>query len=212
MPADRVMVFIDYQNTYMAARTEFAGPADEFDYVFGQISPRAVGDLIVARRSGHHQSELAGVRVYRGQPSASKDPRGYGASRAQVDAWRRQDGVVAVTRPLRYPIGYPDHSPRGEKPMEKGIDVELAVDMVTMAVENRYDVAVLFSLDTDLKPPLEFVVRRSHAGGPRAEAAAWSGPNRKSRRLAISGTNLWCHWLDRDDFDSVADATDYVRR
>lgn len=144
-------------------------------------------------------------------PDSSKDPKGYGACRAQLDRWRGTGKVVAVTRPLRYARGYPtDHQP-GERPGEKGIDVELAIDFVTMAMEGRFDVGVLMSLDTDLKPALEYVHRRGACGGPRAEVAAWSAPDRRSRRLGLPGQKLWCHWLSREDFEAIADTTSYVR-
>lgn len=205
------MVFIDYQNTYMSAREVFANPAEQYDYTFGQIEPWLLGERIVAKRPADVDSQLVAVRIYRGMPAASRDPKGYGACRSQVSRWQRTPGVIAVTRPLRYPPGWPDKSRPGERPQEKGIDVELAIDFATMAVDGRYDVGVLMSLDTDLKPALEYVARRSHAGGPRVEVAAWSNPDRRCRRLALDGLRLWCHWLGRDDFDAASDTTDYVR-
>jgi hypothetical protein len=42
---------------------------------------------------------------------------------------------------------------------EKGIDVALAIDFVTMAVRGEYDVGVIMSTDTDLKPALEAVAQ-----------------------------------------------------
>lgn len=40
---------------------------------------------------------------------------------------------------------------------EKGVDVRLAVDLVRLAAEDRYDVALLFSGDSDLVPAVETV-------------------------------------------------------
>ncbi len=79
-----------------------------------------------------------------------------------------------------------------------------------MAVRGQYDVGILMSTDTDLKPALEAVAELTHARGkPRAEVAAWSAPGQRSRRLAISSRNLYCHWLGKDAYDEVADPTDY---
>lgn len=50
--------------------------------------------------------------------------------------------------------------PPTDKAEEKGIDVALAIDFVAMAVEDKYDVGVIASCDTDLRPALEFVHRR----------------------------------------------------
>ena len=101
--------------------------------------------------------------------------------------------MVATLRTLRYPYGWPDRCERGEKPQEKGIDVALAIDFVRLAIEKQYDVGVLMSTDTDLKPALETVAALRSSGGPRVEVAAWSGDNMHNRRLSISGANLWCH-------------------
>jgi len=44
-----------------------------------------------------------------------------------------------------------------ERPREKGIDVKMAVDLISGAVDNLYDTAILVSSDTDLVPAIEFV-------------------------------------------------------
>ena len=66
--------------------------------------------------------------------------------------------MKVIQRTLRYPSDWPSR-----KAQEKGIDVALAVDFVMMAVAEEYDVGVLMSTDTDLKPALEAVVA---LGGP----------------------------------------------
>jgi len=43
---------------------------------------------------------------------------------------------------------------------EKGIDVKLATDLITGAMDNRYDVAVVVSSDADLVPAIDCVRRR----------------------------------------------------
>jgi uncharacterized LabA/DUF88 family protein len=73
-----------------------------------------------------------------------------------------------VTRPLRYP------GQAGEKPQEKGIDVALALDFVAMAMRGEYEVGILMSTDTDLKPALELVAQMTTGpgiGGGRARDA-----------------------------------------
>ena len=85
----------------------------------------------------------------------------------------------------------------------------MAIDFVTMAVDEDYDLGVIVSTDTDLLPALEFV-RKRFASERNVAVAAWSSPH-SNRRLYIPGTNIWCHWLSRDDYDAVADPTDYNR-
>lgn len=120
----------------------------------------------------------------------------------QIAFWSRSARVQVVARPLRYPHGWP-----AKKPEEKGIDVSIAVDFVLMAARGDYDVGILMSADTDLKPALEAVV---DLGAARVEVAAWSSQYGHSRRLAISGRSLWCHWLDESEYRQVEDTRDYA--
>ena len=97
----------------------------------------------------------------------------------------------------------------GERAQEKGIDTALAIEFVTMAVDALYDIGVIMSTDTDLLPAIEFV-RSRFAGERHVAVAAWRSRDSR-RRLSIPGANVWCHWLTRDDYDSVADPTNYNR-
>ncbi|KPK50663.1 MAG: hypothetical protein AMK72_01625 [Planctomycetes bacterium SM23_25] len=47
--------------------------------------------------------------------------------------------------------------PRGETLVEKGVDVQIAVDMLEMAVRNVYDTAILVSSDGDFAKAIEAV-------------------------------------------------------
>ena len=47
--------------------------------------------------------------------------------------------------------------PAGEKAAEKGVDTAIATDMIRLAWEKAYDVAVLASSDGDLVPAVEFL-------------------------------------------------------
>lgn len=200
--ADRVIVFLDYQNVYHAAREAFhlwhAPPQD------GQIDPLGLGELIASRSP--FDRELVQVRVYRGQPDSTKDPKGYGACSRQVMVWRSKPKVKVITRTLRYPSDWPQG-----KAEEKGVDVALAVDFVLMAVRGEYDVGIIMSTDTDLKPALEAVLALGGNPFPRCELAAWSAPQGHSRRLSVPGRQIWCHWLTEADYRSVADPRDYGR-
>jgi hypothetical protein len=89
----------------------------------------------------------------------------------------------------------------------KRIDVLIALEMAEGAVDDAFDVVVLMSADTDLTPALEVVLE----AGKRVELASWRPDHSYGSRLALPGHNLWCHWLDRRDFERVRDNTDYTR-
>ncbi len=195
--ADRVVLFLDYQNVYRSAREMFHPLAAP--HWCGQIHPVALGELLVERSP--FDRRLVEVRIYRGVPDSTKDPKGYSASQRQMAEWSKSTKTQVVTRTLRYPYGWPK-----EKPEEKGIDVSLAVDFVRMAIQDQFDVGILMSTDTDLKPALEAVTQLTNR---RAEVAAWSSPRSHSRRLSIAGQKLWCHWLEEEDYKRVQDTRDY---
>lgn len=82
----------------------------------------------------------------------------------------------------------------------------LALDFALMASRGEYDVGVLMSTDTDLKPALEVVAASTTA---RAEVAAWSTAAGYSRRLSIKGHRLWCHWIEETEYRQIQDTRDY---
>ena len=198
----KLTVFIDAQNTYRSARESFfqsQGPS-----VNGQFDPMKLGKVIESRGGPNGAPcSLQEVRVYTGRPDSNKEPKTHAAHMKQCKKWET-DGVTVVYRYLRYPWDWPK-----QKAQEKGIDVALAIDFVSMAVDGAYDVGVIMSTDTDLLPPLEFT-RDRYSGVRHVAVASWSSPYRHIR-LSIPGSNVWCHWLDQDDYDAVADPTNYNR-
>ncbi|MFB7707940.1 NYN domain-containing protein [Streptomyces sp. NPDC056105] len=203
--SDRVVVFYDYQNTYMGARRLYHERWD--DWSCGQFDPVALARHLAA--DSPYARHLHQVRIYRGQPDASKQSGAYGASRRQHAAWERDPLVRLTTRPLRYPPGYPNCS---DKPQEKGIDVQLTLDFAIMAMKGEFDVGIMVSTDTDLKPALEYVYDLTGGrNSPRAEVAAWSVNGQHCRRLALSGARrVYCHWIGEDTYKAVQDKTDYT--
>ena len=145
----RVSLFVDLQNFYHGARRAFhpvGGPGS-----FGQISPWKLGELLCGKSVPDAQSNerlLSEVRVYRGMPRLGAP--GYDAVQRQHASWTN-DGVTVITRPLRH---------RDHRWVEKGIDVELAIDVVLGGVEGRFDVGIICS------------GRHRHASGNREDSAA----------------------------------------
>lgn len=205
--ATRVVVFLDWQNVYRRCRDAFFDHGVDPHWM-GQTNPLKLAELLASNGPGPDR-ELTEVRVYSGRPSNARDPRGYAAKRRQLAAWEKLEGVTVFARELRYPMGWPDDCQEGAKPQEKGIDVALAVDFVTMAVGGQFDVGVLFSVDTDLKPSLEYVAALNENKGPAAEVAAWKPVGVGPRSLSIAGTRLHATLLDREEYDLVKDETDY---
>jgi uncharacterized LabA/DUF88 family protein len=192
--ADRLVVFIDYQNVHGSARRQFfpAGsrPAQ------GHIDPLRLAHLLAKRRN--RATVVEGVRVYRGRPNPQHQAGSAAANDRQTEAWRKSSLVTVVRRPLQYR----DHPTT--PPVEKGIDVALAVDVVAMGLRKEYDAAIVFSSDTDLMPAIE-TVYDNHLG--HIELATWKGAN----RLRFARTQLpYCHYVSEPEFRTVEDQTDYT--
>ena len=196
----RVVLFIDNQNTYKCAREAFHDPNAALSH-YGQFKPLQLAQRIIGKDQPPGDRELAKVRVYAGRPSQERDPQGYRASRRQIAAWERAGNLV-FPRTLKYPPGYP-----AEKPREKGVDVQLAIDFVAGATDGDFDVGIIFSTDTDLIPAIEFVLDRPILG-VTAEVAAWWAPG-ANPPLKVRG--VWQHRLDDADYQAVRDWRAYAR-
>ena len=191
----RVIIFLDYQNVIKRAYAYYVKNLDKANIV-SQINPTKLGDLLIRKYTDTR--ELKQIRVYTGIPSEKKDVKAFIAASRRIELWQSDPLVKVITRPLSYPLGWPKSSKPGEKPREKGIDVNIAIDFVTMAIRKEYEVGILFSVDTDLKPALEFVL--SNDVSARAEVAAWRRQADHQIRLALSMNRPFCHWLTEDDY------------
>ena len=200
----KLVLFIDAQNAYKGAREHFFSRNDPSPS--GQVDPVKLGGLIETRGGPNGAAcALVGVRVYTGRPDWSRDPKSYAAHMRQCAKWEAR-GAQVIWRQLRYPRDWPRL-----KAEEKGIDVALAIDFVTLAIDEAYDIGVIMSTDTDMVPALEFV-RTRYAGVRHAASAAWRSPKGGSRSLSRPGSGVWCHWLKLTDYYAVADLTNYARR
>jgi len=143
--------------------------------------------------------------VFRGRPNPQHHPTATAANDAQTSGWERDPRVSVTRRDLNY-RGWPEHPPR-----EKGVDVALAVDLIESALLDRFDVAVVFSADSDLLPAVEVAFRRTPR---RIEIASWTGakPLWFPEYLAATPRRFlpYCHFLAETDFEDVRDRGHYV--
>jgi hypothetical protein len=185
---ENIAVFLDFQNVHLTGHSLYSGGSELYRCV---PDPARIADLIAACRK--RPSTAGAVRVYRGRPDPNHQPIPAAANDAQASQWTRDRRVQVIRRQLNY-RNWPNQSPQ-----EKGIDVQIAVDLITTAFTGQYDALVLFSSDTDLLPALETVVRQKLG---HVEVACWSG----FKPLRFSRTNLpWCHFLNEADWVAVTE-------
>ena len=204
---DRVVLFLDWQNLLGGARSAFHGAGARRTAVDGQVDPIALGELICSRPPLGSIRELSEVRIYRGEPNSVSNPKMHAAHIAQRKAWEQAGArVKVITRPLQY---LKDSETGTFTAREKGIDVQLAVDLITCAADGLYDIGVVFSGDTDLRPALEHVAERFNPR-PRVEVAAWEFDGRRRGLRFRSPYKTWCHYLNEADYQSIRDFTSYA--
>lgn len=138
---DRVCIFIDGSNFYHAL-TEAGLPVN---VDFGKLSSALTGPDRQHIHSYYYNTPL--IRPRSDDPDfAAKDER----RRRQQRFLNALRFVPNLTfRPGRF------QSVPGGALVEKGVDVMLAIDMLTLAFKDRYDVAALVSSDADFKRAIE---------------------------------------------------------
>jgi hypothetical protein len=199
----KVAVFIDWQNAYKTAREAFG--MENMPNEYGNFSPYRLAGVLAAGNGRGTSADLERVEIHRGLPSQKHDPVGYAANRRQSAAWMKENRAVVVPRlrPLRYPRDYPT-----EPPVEKGIDVNLALGAVEEILTKRCDVAIILSHDTDLLPVPETISRL--AGTTRVETASWVSDTFRKRLRPKPAVHH--HMITEKVFRAVEDRTNYAHR
>jgi uncharacterized LabA/DUF88 family protein len=195
---DKVAVFLDYENVHRTGHQLFAGVGEAR---YGTVvNPLVVAEKLIAKRK--NGGMLNSVHVFRGRPVPFHQPKPASANDIQAAAWGEDSRVVVHRRDLKYDVA----SNGSFVAREKGIDVALAVKLVEGALDQAFDVAIVFSCDTDLLPALEMVFRR---GLVHLELGCWSSAKPlwfPEFLKATPSRNLpYCHFLNESDFLEARD-------
>lgn len=165
----RVRVFVDYWNFQLSLNDREASQRGVASYKF-KVDWRGLGPWL-ARKATEAIGIPAGGFSFDGAIIyTSYDPR----KEQRFHAWAttyldRQPGVTVQClerkpkQPPKCPschariVDCPHCSQRIVATEEKGVDTFIATDMIRLAWENAYDLAVLASSDRDLIPAVEFL-------------------------------------------------------
>ncbi len=138
----RTFAFFDGQNLFHSAR-------ESFGYTYPNYDPLKLAESVCSINDWR----LDQVFFYTGIPSNAKNPHWHHFWSKKL-AFMGSRGIKTFTRPLRYQMqklelsdGTLTSIPVAQ---EKGIDVRIAIDIVSKARLNMFDVALLFSQDQDL--------------------------------------------------------------
>lgn len=196
----RAAVFVDGQNLFHSAR-------ESFGYTYPNYDVMGLAGALCAVQ----QWQLEQVRFYTGIPDASDDPVWNHFWTHKLATMGRQ-GVVVFSRPLRYrnrTVSLPDGTQHTFLTAEeKGIDVRIALDVISLAHAREYDVALVLSQDQDLSEvaqEIRTIAQEQHRWIKIASAFPLS-PTTRNRR-GINKTD-WIP-IDRALYDRCLDARDY---
>ena len=192
----RAVAFFDGQNLFHAAKQAFG-------YNFPNYDPAKLA-VAVCNANGW---TLEQTRFYTGVPSAEASPEWNLFWSRKLLALSRA-GVHVYSRPLRYRNkAGADGNPVlvGE---EKGIDVRIAIDVLSCAIRGDCDVAVVFSQDQDLS---EVADEFRQIAGERDRwlkiASAFPVSPAARNRRGINKTD-WVK-IERAMYDACVDPWDY---
>ena len=134
----RVAVFIDGGNFYQRIRQDDLIPkGTRFDYV-------KFAEFLARGRNISTKSYYIGiVRNHDGTQKSQKmvESQQKLLSGLENDGYQIKRGKIVYDNKIR----------------EKGVDVQIAIDLVIGAVENSYDTAIVVSSDTDLIPAIKYI-------------------------------------------------------
>jgi len=198
--AKETIAFFDGQNLFYAAK-------EAFGYPFPNYDPEKLAKTICAT----HGWSLAKICFYTGIPDETADPGRHGFWTMKLAAMGTR-GIETFSRRLRYrnqlaklPNGTIATVQVGQ---EKGVDVRIALDVVRMALEERYDVALIFSQDQDLSEAVDDVKRISGLKKRWIKVAcAYPFSPTYGNKRGINGID-WIK-IDKKLYDSCVDPVDY---
>lgn len=137
----RVAVFIDGSNFYFKLKTLMPGKTSLIQYRYRDLLKSFVDRNEEIVYIGYY------VGVVRDNGKYRKSERAHELRRHQQQLFDQlQHQKIEVVRGLLLE--------RDGRFFEKGVDVRLAVDIVAMAHEKKYDIAFIVSSDTDLIPAI----------------------------------------------------------
>lgn len=197
----RAIAFVDGQNLFYAAK-----------HAFGYTYPNYDAISLVAKICRDNGWGLHQTRFYTGIPSPEDKPFWNHFWVAKLAVMGSRPCAHVFSRKLRYrnqtialPNGQASTILVGQ---EKGIDIRIALDIVKLARENQYDVALILSQDQDLTEAVEEVrLIASQQGRWIKLASAFPSSPTYNNTRGIDKTD-WIR-IDRQAYDSCLDPQDY---
>ena len=133
---ERVMVFIDGSNMYHSLKSHFK----RTDIDIGRFCQKLVG-----------KRRLVRIYYYNAQVGQKEEPERFKDQKKFFDSVQAIPYTELRLGRLVY-FNWP-----GTPPYEKGVDIQLATDMITHSYKNNYDTAILVGGDSDFVGAMQAV-------------------------------------------------------
>ncbi|MBM3244624.1 MAG: NYN domain-containing protein [Candidatus Omnitrophica bacterium] len=195
------IVFVDGQSLYRSAK-------DAFGYFYPNYDIKLLSENICKRQVW----ALKDIYFYTGVPDP-QDNAFWHKFWSKKLSYMGRLGIKIFSRSLRYhneDFTCPSCKKKYTSLVghEKGVDVRIALDVIRLAHEKQYDVAIILSQDQDLSEVADEVRRISHEQNRwiKISSSFPISPTKKDNR-GINKTD----WLtiDRKLYDSCIDPNDY---
>lgn len=191
------IIFFDGQNLYRRALAAW-GETEEKRYFYPSYDVEKLSHSLVNITPGRI---IAGIRFYTGVP----DPNLGNKEKFWHSFWSNK---------LRYLKNKGVATYRGRinsSGQEKGVDVSIAVDLIRLTYEQKYEVAIIISQDWDFGPAIRLAkqIARDQQRALVFESCFPYGPGSQSNR-GIPGTK-WIE-IDQNLYDANCDPRDYRDR
>ena len=195
----RALVLFDGQNLHHLAKLAWGSSLGDAlsPYLWPSYDVAKLAQALVARIPGRILSE---IRFYTGVPDPSLGTR----QKFWYGFWSNK------LRPMENQGIYVYRGQVNVGGQEKGVDVSLAIDLVQATYEQRYEVAIIVSQDTDFGPAVRLakIIARNQGRQLAYESAFPGGPGSRSQRgVGVPGT-LWVP-IDQATYDACLDPADY---
>lgn len=194
------VIFVDGQNLYRAAK-------DAFGYHYPNYDIKLLSERVCSNQGWN----LSDIYFYTGVPDYQDDIFWHNFWSKKL-SYMGRSGINLFSRSLRY------HNEDFKCPScnkvytslvghEKGVDVRLALDVIRLAHQKRYDVGVIFSQDQDLSEVAEEITRISKEQSRWIKIASAFPVSPTYRGRGINKTD-WIK-IDKQTYDSCLDPNDY---
>lgn len=147
---DRAVALIDGMNLFNNAKRAFGSLQTKYSYDYPNYDITKLARVVSAKLGGN----LVQTRFYTGIPRQNIDADRHYFWLAKTRAMQ-QSGVIVYTRALR------DSNP----PQEKGVDMRIGLDALSLAYGQQYDTLIIFSTDQDFTEVRDHVAQVANSQG-----------------------------------------------